>query len=114
MLSKKLFARSIIVALLIKYLIKDNRKIKNLELWRLFTPSLIHGHFSHIFHNLIGFLIFGSLMECIIFWKQLSLLWLVSSIGGTLFSCLCNPKVLSLGASGAVYGIIAAYVSLYL
>ena len=96
---------------LIEYFTKNNRKIKQFELWRLFTCSLIHGHFSHIFNNLISFLIIGSILEFIILWKQMSLLWLASSIGGTLLSCLCNPRALSLGASGAIYGIFGAYVS---
>ena len=92
-------------------LIKDQNKVRNGEVWRWFTYSILHGDFAHIAFNLLSLTIFGSLLEKLILWKRFIALYTVSGILGALFSSLII-KGNAVGASVCIYGVIGAYVSL--
>ena len=72
-------------------------------------PIFLHADFMHITLNLISQLIIGGFIERIFgFWRTFAI-YFISGIGGTLFGCLVNDKI-SVGASGAIFGICAALV----
>lgn len=93
-------------------LLKDTSDLRNGEIWRWITYSLLHNDFQHICFNLLTLTIFGSILEALILWKKLGLICLISGILGGLLSTLANPIAYTIGASVCIYGIIGAYVSL--
>lgn len=91
-------------------LVQINRNIlENLEVWRLFTSMFLHGDPMHIFSNMIALLLFGATVETNnnITKMQYLIIYFVSGLIGNIFSLLLLPlDTISLGASGAIFGLI--------
>ena len=95
-------------------LIQINSKIINdLEIWRLFTSMFLHGDVLHLFSNMISLLIFGAYAELNYSKYQFLIIYFVSGLIGSIFSMLLLPlNTISLGASGAIFGLIGAAFSI--
>jgi membrane associated rhomboid family serine protease len=101
------------LALPIQYLlffVQINRNIiKNYELWRLITPIFFHANELHLFSNSIALLLFGATVETNQKLSRLKflLIYFISGFIGNFFSLFLLPlDAISLGASGAVFGLI--------
>ncbi len=92
------------------FLVQINRNIINeYEVWRLFTAIFLHGDILHLFSNMFGLLLFGATVENnkSISKIQFSIIYFVSGLIGNLFSLIFLPlDTISLGASGAIFGLI--------
>ena len=84
--------------------------------WQLVTYMFMHGSILHIFFNMFVLLIFGSVLERVIGGRKYLFLYFVSGIGSALIYILLmsvfDPAGLAypmLGASGAIFGVMAAY-----
>lgn len=90
--------------------VQINRNIlENLEIWRLFTSMFLHGDPMHIFSNMIALLLFGATVETNnnITKTQFLIIYFFSGLIGNIFSLLLLPlDSISLGASGAIFGLI--------
>ena len=87
----------------------NRRIIENYEIWRIFTSLFLHANELHLFSNMISLLFFGATIETNpnISKLQFLLIYLISGIIGTLFSLVLLPyDAISLGASGAIFGLI--------
>jgi len=95
-------------------LVQINRKIiVELEVWRLFTSMFLHGDVMHLFSNMIALLLFGTYVELNFSKFEFLLIYFLSGLIGSLFSLFLLPfDVISLGASGAIFGLIGATLSL--
>lgn len=95
-------------------LVQINYKIiYDLEIWRLFTSMFLHGDALHLFSNMISLLIFGAYVELNYSKFQFILIYIGSGMIGSLFSMLLLPSdIMSLGASGAIFGLIGAAFSI--
>lgn len=82
-------------------------------MWRFVTPIFIHIGFSHIIFNIITQVIFGSLLELMIGFKQMAAVYIVSGFGGILFSSLLRDAQ-SVGASTADFGIFTGLLAIIL
>ena len=81
------------------------------QIWRFITPVFLHVGFSHVIFNCITQLLFGSMLEGMIGFKQTAAIYIASGIGGNLFSAVCqNGK--SVGASTADFGILTGLLSM--
>lgn len=82
--------------------------------YRILTSMFIHLDFTHIFNNMVGLLILGEVIETAIgHWKYLGL-YMGSGILSNLV-CLWSGYYynrLSVGASGAIYGLTGAILAL--
>ncbi len=95
-------------------LVQDNRRIiENFEIWRLFTSIFIHADPIHLFSNMIALLLFGATVEINhnITQFQYIFIYIASGLIGSFFSLLLIPivislDIISLGASGAIFGLI--------
>ena len=77
--------------------------------WQFVTAMFRHGNFSHLFFNMFALYIFGSLVAPILGALRFTLLYFISGIfGGILWLLFANPHALSVGASGAVFGVAVA------
>lgn len=81
------------------------------EWWRLLTATFLHGGIIHLGLNMLALLTVGPLLERIYGRMQFLLIYLVSGLAGSLMSLhfAAQTKV-SVGASGAVFGIVGALV----
>ncbi len=87
----------------------NRRIIENYEIWRIFTSLFLHANELHLFSNMISLLFFGATIETNpnISKLQFLLIYLISGIIGNLFSLVLLPyNAISLGASGAIFGLI--------
>ena len=82
------------------------------EWWRLLTGMFLHGGPTHILLNMVSLFIVGRIAEGVMDRWSYLLLYLASGIAGGAVSVWMHPDGLSVGASGAIFGIfgmIAGY-----
>ena len=89
--------------------IKDNSLIQSGELWRFFTPMLLHSktNILHIAFNMYALFSIGRPLELYYGHKRYLALYLISGFAGNVFSFIFTSYN-SLGASTAVFGLFAA------
>ncbi len=88
-------------------LAKSNELIRNGQLWRLFTPALVHGGIAHIGFNMYALLSFGTGLEQYFGHRRFLLLYGLGAFAGNVMSFLFTDAV-SVGASTAIFGLIGA------
>jgi len=81
----------------------------------LVTYAFLHADFMHIFGNMIFLFVFGDNIEDAMGHFRYLIFYFACAIGGGLAHSLVEPMSTAplVGASGAVAGVIAAYVILY-
>jgi membrane associated rhomboid family serine protease len=83
------------------------------EYYRIFTSIFLHLDFLHIASNMITLLIVGPAVEVMVGKVRFVALFLLAGIGGNVVSYLIAPLGgVSAGASGAIFGVMGAYVVL--
>lgn len=80
------------------------------EPWRFISAIFIHGSVVHLISNLFALILFGLILESIIKSSRFFAVFLVSGIIANLIAFNFYPS--SLGASGAIFGIIGCLVIL--
>ena len=93
--------------LLFLYGAKINQFILQGEIWRFLTPAFLHGSFVHLGFNMYALYSIGPSLERKYGGTSFILLYSISAVFGNVFSFLCSSYV-SLGASTAIFGLIAA------
>ena len=85
--------------------------------WQLVTYMFMHGGFGHLFFNMYTLFIFGSVLENVWGTKKFLTFHFVTGIGAALVNIgvqyLTGSFALTVGASGAIYGILMGYAMLY-
>ena len=87
--------------------IKSNELIRAGQLWRLLTPALLHGSIMHIGFNMYALFSFGTGLERHFGHGRFLLLYVLGAFAGNVASFLLTSAN-SLGASTAVFGLLAA------
>ena len=87
-----------------------NGEVGNGEIWRLVSAVFLHGGLGHLVYNLFALLLFGGILESQIGSRKFLWVFLVTGVLANIFSVGFYPS--SLGASGAIFGIIGALVVL--
>ena len=90
--------------------------VKQGEVYRLFTSMFLHADLYHIFFNMYALYVLGPQVEKYYGRFKYSLIYLISGLLGSLFSCVfMASNVYSLGASGAIFGLLGsiAYFTYY-
>lgn len=81
------------------------------QYYRVFTAMFMHANFQHIFFNMIALIIVGPPVEVLLGKVRFLALYLLAGLGGSVASYLLSPaNIYGLGASGAIMGVMAAYV----
>ncbi len=85
--------------------------IKKLFIWQLVTYMFLHGGFGHIFFNMFALWMFGMELERTWGTREFVKYYFITGISAGISSLLWNwgSPYPTIGASGAVYGILAAY-----
>lgn len=87
---------------------KDTSQIAAGEYWRLVTPLFLHGGLVHLFFNGYALYIIGPQVERLFGYLRFAAIYLLSGIAGVIASMAFNPNVPSVGASGAIFGLLGA------
>jgi membrane associated rhomboid family serine protease len=80
--------------------------------WRLVTAMFLHGSFIHIGLNMYSLYYAGSILEQVIGRWRFLLLYMASGIAGSAGALVWTPLSPTLGASGAIFGILGALLVL--
>jgi membrane associated rhomboid family serine protease len=78
------------------------------EWWRLFTAMFLHYGPLHLGLNMLALWWFGSAVETVLGRGRYLLLYIVSGLAGSAGALIANPNALTVGASGAIFGILGA------
>ena len=78
------------------------------EYWRLASAMFLHGGLLHIALNMFALWQAGSLVERLFGHKRFLILYLGAGLVGAITSLWWKPTVLSVGASGAIFGVYGA------
>jgi len=78
--------------------------------WTLVTYIFLHAGFDHLFYNMFALVIFGAVLEKIIGGKKFLITFFVSGIAAGIGSVIFYSS--SIGASGAIYGVMGTLVVL--
>lgn len=87
---------------------QDNYAILNGEVWRFMTAIFVHADIVHIFGNMFFLLIFGLRAEEMFDIKEYLLIYFLSGLAGGFLTFIFSLDSLSVGASGAIFGVLGA------
>ncbi len=76
------------------------------------TAMFVHGGLAHIFFNMLFFVVFGPAIEYLCGHLRFAVFYLACGIAGNLAQIAVSPNshVPALGASGAIAGVLGAYL----
>ncbi len=81
------------------------------QYYRAFTAMWVHASLMHIFFNMITLLIVGPALEVLLGKIRFVALYLLAGLGGSVGTYLLGPhNEIGIGASGAIMGVLGAYV----
>ncbi len=78
------------------------------EYWRLVTSGFLHSGFVHIGFNMYLLYMLGQMLEGPMGSKRFAGLYFASLLAGSFGALLFEPRGLTVGASGAVFGLMGA------
>ncbi len=78
------------------------------EWWRLFTSMFLHYGPIHLLMNMLALWWVGGAVEQALGRGRYLLLYLVSGLAGSAGALIASPNALTVGASGALFGILGA------
>ena len=80
------------------------------EWWRMVTGGFLHGGIIHLAFNMFLLWMLGSQLERLLGTTSYLILYFGSLLSGTLGVMLLDPLAITVGASGAVFGLMGATV----
>lgn len=78
--------------------------------WQMLTSAFAHANFLHILFNMYALLAFGPMLELWLGRGRYVTLYLISAFAGSVAVLWIAPGSEVLGASGAIFGVLAACV----
>lgn len=86
---------------------KENYLISHGQFYRLLTSMFLHGGIMHIAFNMYALYSLGNLVEQIYGVKKYMIIYFVSGLFASFTSYILSPYI-SVGASGAIFGLMGA------
>jgi membrane associated rhomboid family serine protease len=80
--------------------------------WRLITAAFLHYGPIHLGMNMLALWWFGQPLEAALGRGRFLLLYLASGLAGSAGALIANPLAVTVGASGAIFGILGAAIVL--
>ena len=97
--------------------------VPGFRLWQPITHMFVHYDFWHILFNMYTLVMFGMIVERVLGTRRFLILYFVSGLGAAALQTLAEwlsvfvfgigGLSLSMGASGAIYGVLVAFAMLY-
>jgi membrane associated rhomboid family serine protease len=82
--------------------------VANGDWWRIVTSGFLHAGLLHIFFNMYLLYLLGQMLEPAIGSVRFGLIYAVSLLAGSLGALVVSPNAVTVGASGAVFGLMGA------
>ncbi|KAK9181745.1 hypothetical protein WN944_024884 [Citrus x changshan-huyou] len=79
--------------------------------WRLITCIWLHAGIIHLLVNMLCLVFIGIRLEQQFGFVRIGVIYLLSGFGGSVLSCLFIRNSISVGASGALFGLLGAMLS---
>jgi rhomboid protease GluP len=87
---------------------QDNSLVLKGEVWRLITAIFIHADIMHLLSNMYGLFVFGVTVESFFNKREFLVAYLSCGVVGSIFTLIFFPPgTVSIGASGAIMGLMA-------
>jgi membrane associated rhomboid family serine protease len=80
------------------------------DYWRLVTSGFLHVEFVHIALNMLSLFWLGRMVEPALGHVRFVAIYLVALLSGSLGVMILDPNSATLGASGAIYGLLGAAI----
>jgi membrane associated rhomboid family serine protease len=84
--------------------------VANGEVWRVLTAGFLHAGLFHLFFNMYALYILGTMLEPAIGRARFAAIYFVSLLAGSFGALLLQPTGYTVGASGAVFGLMVAAI----
>jgi membrane associated rhomboid family serine protease len=84
--------------------------VANGEVYRLVTSGFLHAGLFHLLVNMYSLWILGTLLEPAVGRLRFVLIYFVSMLAGSFGALLLSPEKVTVGASGAIFGLMGAAV----
>jgi membrane associated rhomboid family serine protease len=94
---------------LIAYGAKDNSLIMQGQYWRFVTPVFLHANVLHVTLNMLNLAVLGVFLERLVGHIRFLLIYLITGVVSIIASFYFMPQEISVGASGAIFGLVGAY-----
>lgn len=82
--------------------------VKEGQVWRWLSSAFLHGSQSHLLMNMLSLYFVGTFLEQVVGRLRYLLIYGLSALGGAMASSLIGDPVWSVGASGAIWGVMTA------
>jgi membrane associated rhomboid family serine protease len=86
--------------------------ISNGEYWRLLSSIFLHGGMIHLAGNIFGLTLIGPILEPILGKAKFVFAYLATGIIASLSSIYWHDAIVSVGASGAIFGLCGVFLAL--
>ncbi|HEY7633487.1 MAG TPA: rhomboid family intramembrane serine protease [Thermoleophilaceae bacterium] len=80
------------------------------DYWRLVTSGFLHFNLWHIAFNMYALYILGGMLEPAIGHMRFALIYFVAMLAGSFGALIVTPDSVTVGASGAVFGLFGAAI----
>ncbi len=88
---------------------KYNQAMLQGQYWRFVTPIFLHANLLHVGLNMLNFVVLGVFIERLVGHLRFLLIYLVTGVVSIIASFTFMPQEVSVGASGAIFGLVGAY-----
>jgi membrane associated rhomboid family serine protease len=80
------------------------------EVWRLLTSGFLHAGFLHLAFNAFALYVLGTMLEPAVGRLRFGIIYFVSLFAGSFGALVADPNALTVGASGAIFGLMGAAI----
>ncbi|KAF2313242.1 hypothetical protein GH714_009944 [Hevea brasiliensis] len=88
-----------------------NKVVHEHQGWRLITCMWLHAGVIHLLANMLSLIFIGIRLEQQFGFVRVGIVYLLSGLGGSILSSLFIQQNISVGASGALFGLLGAMLS---
>jgi len=88
--------------------VQVNVEVWHGAVWMLFTSMFLHANLLHLGGNVFFLLLFGTALEEQVSVKRWMITYFASGLAGNILFLLLLPDASGVGASGAIWGLLAA------
>ncbi len=96
-------------SVLIAFGAKDNDLILQGQYWRFVTPIFLHANLLHLGLNMLNLAVLGVFLERLVGHIRFLLIYVTTGIVSIIASFYFMPQEISVGASGAIFGLVGTY-----
>jgi membrane associated rhomboid family serine protease len=80
------------------------------DVWRLVTSGFIHAGPTHLLFNMLSLWVLGTLLEPVVGRARFALIYFAALLAGSLGALIAQPAGFTVGASGAIFGLLGAAI----